>query len=149
MQFLHQNKKLVCSCCNNTVYSDEYGFLFKEKDDDISYKYVSDWMSFISEKVFNELKENKDYSLTSKATLKMINYKKHRFEKVNDIEITLKGKDFYKEISIHETFILPFSPGKHFEIQDGKEIYRIELENPKHTRKWITVLNAFYKIRHL
>ena len=39
----------------------------------------------------------------------------------------------------------PFSPGKHFEIQDGQMIYRCVLEDGKMVMKFINMLKIFYE----
>ena len=40
---------------------------------------------------------------------------------------------------------LPFVPGKQFDLQHGKDIYRIILENPQETIKWVYLVEIFNK----
>ena len=42
--------------------------------------------------------------------------------------------------------MLPFIPGKRFEIQDGEDIYRIVPQNPIVTTEWILTLKAVHKL---
>lgn len=155
----HQDKKLICKHCNNQVKADKYGFLQKVNDNDICIKHPSDWSKKIELELLEEIKQSEDYVLTSNCRVSMINYKKHKFEEVGEAFLTLNKDAFIIDgiinnekvnitVSNHETFILPFSPGKHFEIQHGKDIYRIHLDNPQHVMKWILCLKCFYNIRH-
>ena len=89
----------------------------------------------------------------------MIDYKKHKFVEVGDVNIslqrsvfklngTINNEPFNKEILTKELFILPFSPGRYFEIQDKKDIYRIYLDEACKTTKWLNVLRAIYDVNH-
>ena len=90
----------------------------------------------------------------------MINFKKHRFVEVGNCHITLNKDEFYiigtinnlpfeRKIATKEFVLLPFTPGKHFEIQDGQNIYRIILDNTSHVCKWILALKCFNKLHHI
>ena len=151
--------KLICNCCNNTAVSDKYGFLHKENEDDIVIKYVSDYSSKIKNEIRQQVEQDENFIIESHAKVSMIDYKKHKFVEVGDIDISLKrsvftlngiinNEKFYKEILTNELFILPFSPGKYFEIQSNKDIYRIHLDDPRQTVKWINILKAIYDINH-
>lgn len=155
----HQNHKLICNNCHNSAISDKYGFLNKTVEDDIVFKYPSDWALFIENNLIETIKNSKKYELTDNCQIAMINYKKHRFEIVGNGSITLdknmfkidgfiNNKQFMKTFSNHEFFMLPFSPGAFFEIQDGKVIYRIYLNKKQEVYKWMLTLKTFYKIRH-
>lgn len=155
----HNEGKLICRNCNNTAYADKYGFLLKEKETDIIYKNVSDWVRFIEEYLYEKVKEEPSYNMVGHGKISMINYKKHQFEVVGDAcvtldstKFTLKGllnnEPFEKEFSIREFQVLPFTPGKFFEIQDGKDIYRILLDNNIEISKWIHLLKVYYRINH-
>lgn len=151
--------KLICKHCNNVAISDKYGFLHKEKSSDIIYRHVSDWAKFIKESTYELLINNENYQLKDHVKVSMIDYKNHKFVEVGEVDLTYKrsafslkgiinGKPFEKEISTYEMFILPFSPGKYFEIQDNKDIYRIHLSDPRKTTKWIYFLRAVYLYNH-
>lgn len=155
----HSNNKLICRNCNNTVKANNYGFLLKDSDKDICIANVSTWSKQIENDLFDEIKQSRNYTLSSKCNISMINYKKHKFEAVGSAILTLNSDKFIiegiindKQVNIevlnHEMFILPFSPGRYFEIQNGKDIYRIYLNNPQHIMKWILCLKCFYYLRH-
>ena len=90
---------------------------------------------------------------------KYCNYKKHKFTlrgngkiKLDKEAFTLQGTidgDKVNRLFLRKKFpILPYKPGKYFEIQDGKDIYRIYLKTSLHTSKWINVLQTFYQIEN-
>ena len=147
--------KLTCEKCGYTVKSDKYGLFNSNNEKEIIFDTVSDWFRWIEKEAKEEIsKEN--FLLSSKAEVYMINYKKHRFEKRGECDITLDNKEFVIDgskynLDIKKSFatkifpILPFKPGRSFDLQDGREIYRIELENGKETIKWITCLREIYK----
>ena len=43
---------------------------------------------------------------------------------------------------------LPFSPGKHLEVQDGPDTYRCVLEDGKQVMKFINMVKVFYELNH-
>ena len=153
-----ESNKLVCSHCNNTVISDEYGFLYPEGDS-LCYKHPSDWHKMISDKLFEEIKNNEDYYLESEADISMIDYKKHKFVNVgsarlkisrNGLEVdgVFSGKDYYNIFSTKKFEILPFKPGQFIELQEDSNIYRVYLKDGRQVVKWMIVLKCFYKINN-
>lgn len=161
-EFTHKiiNKnQMVCCNCNNMAVADKFGFLHKVEDDDIVLKHISDWALKLENDIYQEILNNDNYEIKDHAKIQMINFKKHQFKDAGQCDIslskegfklngTLNNEKFNKIISTKEFNILPFKPGKYFEIQYGKDIYRILLDNPTHTNKWILVLKSFYKIHH-
>lgn len=153
------NNQLICASCLNQAQVDKYGFLHPVKDSDIVYNHPSDWSQFIINNLYKEICENEDYKLEGHAKISMINYKKHKFENVGEGQITLNKKHFIidgkicgnvtnKTVSIKEIFLLPFSPGKFFEIQDKNDIYRIYLDNNFEVTKWMNALKMIFYINH-
>ena len=59
----------------------------------------------------------------------------------------INGEQTELNIPIFNIPTLPFSPGKYFEIQSGKSIYRCVLEDGRLAMKFINMLKAFYEIR--
>lgn len=161
-EFTHKiiNKNIMeCTYCNNKVKADKYGFLNKVDENTIYYKKVSDWSNHIYNQLFEQINSNECYSIEDEAKVEMINYKKHQFEYVGDCHISLSREGFKlkgiinndkfdKSISAKEFIVLPFSPGKHFEIQDNKTIYRILPKNSASVSKWMLVLKCLYQINH-
>ena len=146
--------KLICENCGYSVNSDKYG-LFYNSEKELVFDTVSAWFRWIEKEAKEEISEE-NFLLSSKAEVYMVNHKKHRFEKKGECDITLDNKEFVIDgskynLDIKKSFatkvfpILPFKPGKSFDLQDGREIYRIQLENGKETIKWITCLKQIYK----
>ena len=64
-----------------------------------------------------------------------------------ELESEMKRNVFFKSFNIDLYPILPFTPGSHFEIQDGKDIYRIILKHKEKTAKWMSALEILYKLK--
>jgi ribosomal protein L37AE/L43A len=148
---------LECTDCGYSVKSDNYGILHQNGKTPIIYKYVSDWYNYQEKCVFEKVSSTKDFKISTLCEIHKINDKKHKFEKVGDGEVTLNlenfiisgtvyNKDFYKEVFAQNFPMLPFIPGKRFEIQDGEDIYRIVPQNPIVTTEWILTLKAVHKL---
>ena len=151
--------KLFCTSCNNLAIADKYGLLHQGNEESVIYKKVCDWSSFIKNDLYKEIEEDLYYKMVGHGKIAMINSKKHKFEEVGEADITLErsvfklkgtlnNEEFNKEISIKEIFLFPFSPGRHFEIQDGKTIYRIYLDNGVEATKWMNALRIIYQMNH-
>ena len=146
--------KLVCEDCGYTVKANKYG-LFESESEKIYYDNVSEWFKWIEEETEKEIL-NKDFLLSANADIYMINDKKHRFENtgkcvvsLNRQEIIIDGTIYDKEIKkIFSTKVfptLPFKPGDSFDLQDGRDVYRIALNEGKEVIKWIACLKAIHK----
>lgn len=149
---LKDKNTLYCDCgfeakCN------EYGLFDKQP------RFVSDW----SRATFNDLKEKvqngREPLITEETEIHMINYKKKKFALVGNGRVSLtkdgftllaniNGEEINKEISIANTPTLPFKPGKYFELQYGKDIYRCVLNNGKKVMKFINLLKIFYQLNN-
>ena len=151
------NNTLVCSKCGNQAKANKYGFLEKVNEDDVIFKHPSDWSKAIKDNLKTEIDKDENYTLNDHCEIQMINYKKRKFETIGFGEISLnkekfeitnaeiKGEDFNKKFNICNFPILPFKPGKYFEIQNNDDIYRIILKNKNDTVKWVSVLGIFYQ----
>ena len=156
---IQHNHQLICSSCLNQAQVDKYGFLHKVKDSDIVYTHPSEWSRFILNELYEEIKNDDNFSITGHAQISMINYKKHKFENVGEGQITLtKGSLIIngkinnevvsKTIFTKEIFLLPFTPGKFFEIQEHEKIYRIYLDQSYEVTKWMNALKMIFYINH-
>ncbi len=157
-QVLNENI-MKCSYCGNEVYSDNYGFLYPKTSDDICFKHPSDWYQHLYEKLYEEIRDNENYTISSPMTLKMLDYKKHQFIEVSKgivslsrekfiIDFSLNNERKIVEVPIKQIPILPSKPGVHFEVQNGKDIYRCCLDNGNEVTKWMDILNIFYKLNN-
>ena len=150
---------MKCSHCGNEVYLDKYGFLNKKNDNDVHYKYVSDWYLEIYNRLKEEVSKNSEYKLNENVVVHMLNYKKHKFEPVGRAKLELNKDNFIIDgiindenklinVPIKTLPILPFKPGKQLEIQDGSVIYRCVFDNGQAVSKWINLLKIYYEINN-
>lgn len=145
---------LFCESCGFSHTADEYGFLHKNGDVGQEIRYVSDWSRDIFEKAAEKLSKSEDNILSAKTAIHMVKGKK--YVPVGEGTVTLSpegfliggvlnGKEVSLTIPIHNFPTLPFSPGKHMEIQDGKTIYRCVLEDGSLVMKFINMIKIFHK----
>ena len=150
---------LSCSACGYTVQSDVYGMLTAQNGHETVFRYPSDWHAHIEENVRRHIQDHPDYHLETQATILQINEKRHRFEPVGEGLVTLdpgcfridgmlRGSPFRQEFSTRDFPMLPFKPGKCFEIQHGSEIYRIQPNDGRIVMKWILTLKTAYQLRN-
>ena len=148
---------LCCTACGFTQEGDAYGILHKTSEAGEEIKYISDWsrMNFEAQKA--KLISGEESSLSSRVQVKMIDPNKNKFVPVGEAELcltadkftiegTINGEEKHIEISTLNIPTLPFSPGKHLEVQDGQTIYRCLPENGRLVMKYINMLKAFYEI---
>ncbi len=149
---------IFCNKCGYEQYSDKYSFLHKKSKIGEEIRYVSDWSRDIYNKLKEEIISGTHTDMTAATVIKMINHKKHRFEEVGIGTVTLDKEGFTikgvingeeAEIfaSISGVPTLPFSPGKHFEIQSGDLIYRCVLDDGKQVMKFINMVKCFYELK--
>ena len=146
---------MKCENCGNEVYMDEYSFLQPKTNNDVCFKYVNEWYDYIYNKLFETIKNNQTFTLEDNMVIKMINYKKHKFEEVGKGVLKLTKEGFLIKgiinnveeeifIPIKNIPIFPFNPGVHLELQKENVIYRCCLEKNQEIMKWIMALKIFY-----
>ena len=147
---------LYCTNCGNKAIANKYGFFEKGTSNSVIYKHASKWSKEIKVLLYDEITKNPNFKLEDNCEIQMINMKKRKFETVGKALISLdkesfklKGhinnEKFEKSFNVGFYPTLPFKPGKHFEIQDNDKIYRIILNNKKHTVKWISSLEILHQ----
>ena len=150
---------LICNCCGNQAKANKYGILEKVNEDDVIYNHPCDWAQNIENELYEEIKNNPDYTLEDECEIRMIDYKKHKFVpvgngniKLNKEFITLTGtvnsEEITKTFKLNQYPILPFKPNVHFEIQENNDIYRIYLKNSNMATKWVYSIKSAYKINN-
>lgn len=150
---------LYCTECGFAHTSDEFGFLKNTGDTKEEIKYISDWSKRIFAALKERLKRGENTTLTAKTEIHMIAPKKNKYVKVGEGELTLKqegftfigalkGENTTLDIPIANFPTLPFTPGRHIEIQKGKEIYRCVLKEGKKAQKFINMVKAFFEIKN-
>ncbi len=146
--------KLMCSKCGYSVKANTYGLFEPHGEKDIIHDTVVEWYRELKNSLNKIILANADYTISSNATIQLI--EKGKFVPAGQCEIilnnteftikgNLKGQDVYKSFPVKSFPTLPFKPGKCFDLQDGQEIFRVVLENPRHTIKWITALEIMHK----
>ncbi len=153
-----EGNRLTCTACGFALESDEYGLLRDPAGGEPLFRYPSDWYAKIEEEIHALVAADPGYEFSTPADIYKINPKKHRYEKAGRGTVTMNfeqftidgelfGEEFYQEISAAPFPILPFQPGKRFEIQCGRDIFRICPDDPRVVMQWILVLKAAWKVR--
>ena len=153
-----EGNSLYCESCGYSQRSDEFGFLHKASEHGQEIRYVSDWSKHIFSKLKEKLSKGENTVLSAKTAIHMVDPQKKKYVPVGDgiltlsperflIEGTLKGKEISLTIPIAAFPTLPFSPGKHMEIQDGQTIYRCVLEDGRTVMKFINMVKAFHQLK--
>jgi hypothetical protein len=148
---------LICDACGLTLTADKCGLFTVTGIDNPDFKYASTIYNKIVADYSEEIKNDQNFRLETSAEVHMINDKKHKYVPVGNAKVTLdkenlildgdiNGQPFYKEIFSGSYPILPFIPGKRFEIQDGSTIYRIVPKDGKCVTKWITAFKTLFNI---
>ena len=157
--FVKDNNTLCCKECGFAQTTDEYGFLHKTSEVGEEIRYVSSWSKIIFNECKQKLIKGEDNTLRANTDIYMVNPKKKKYEKVGEGSLTLNEKEFSLageinaekvdlKISIASFPTLPFTPGRHIEIQDGKTIYRCVLKEGKLAMKFINMVKAFFEIKN-
>lgn len=150
---------IFCTACGYAQTADEYGFLHNTEGLGEELRYVSDWSRRIYSDLRCQVEQGRVTSLSCTAKIHMIDYDKHKFREVGEAAVTLDRDSFTVTGTIHGECVdmkisigglptLPFSPGKYFEIQDGKNIYRCVPDDGKLVMKFINLVKIFYSLSH-
>ncbi|MBQ8859192.1 MAG: hypothetical protein IJ012_05320, partial [Clostridia bacterium] len=153
-----KGNRLTCTACGFAEEADEYGFLHKCGCEGEELRYVSDWSRRIYEKMRDSLAAGEELSLSTEAKIHMIDYKRHKFAEVGTARVTLTREGFLLAGTLHgepvELHIpttcfasLPFSPGKHFDIQHGEDIFRCYPEDGRQAIEFVHAVKALYELR--
>lgn len=148
---------LHCTHCGYEEKSDEFNFLKNHKGIGEELRYVSDWSRRIFEKVKDDIRKDRDFLLSARTTIHMLDYKKHRFARVGQgtVRLTKNGFDLRgfiggERLELHIPTLkiptLPFKPGKFIELQHGSDIYRCVLEDGRLAMKFINMLKAMHEL---
>jgi len=148
---------LICDTCGLTLTADKYGLFNVTGSNNPDFKYASIMYNKIIEDYAEEIKNDQNFKLDLDAEVHMINDKKHKYVPVGSAKVTLDkenlildgkidDKPFYKKIFSGSYPMLPFVPGKRFEIQDGSTIYRIVPKDGRCVTKWITAFKTLFNI---
>ena len=147
---------LFCQNCGYAETSDEYGFLHKISDVGPEIRYVSDWSTQTYCALKEKLSRGEDTVLSAKTAIHMVDPKRKKYVQAGEGTVTLSPEAFLIEGTLHDAPFsltvpitafptLPFTPGKHIEIQDGQTIYRCVLDEGKLAMKFINMVKIFHE----
>ena len=145
---------IACSACGYSQTMDELGF-FHCEDSTREVRYVSDWSKRIYRNMEQTLEAEPDMELQADVTFRMVDEKKHKMVDVGEGVILLKrgritlrgrihGEETDLQVPIAAIPALPFSPGKHLEVQHGETIYRCVFRDGRPVMKFINMVKAQY-----
>lgn len=148
---------LRCRACGFAQTSDRYAFLHKASTVGTEVRYVSDWSRLIYEDLKRKIQTGTHSLLSARTKLHMIDYARHKFTEVGEGTVTLtatgfridgqlRGEPVSLTVPVAGLPTLPFSPGKHFEVQHGKDIYRCVLEDGRLVMKFINMVKIFFEL---
>lgn len=148
---------IYCTECGFEQENDKNSFMHKKGEGE-EIRYASDWSKIIYNHLKDRVKNGMESVLSAKTAVHMVDGRKNKFIEVGNGEITLSkdgftltatinGEEKNLKISTKNVPTLPFSPGKHIEIQDGQTIYRCVLEDGRLATKFINMVKIFYELR--
>ncbi len=154
---VHDRSTIRCSACGYEETCDEYGFLHNEKGLGEELRHVPQWSRLIFDRLKEKIEAAPDYSISAPTKIHMIDYDKHKFTEVGrgtvelcrdhfNLKGKINGENIDYVIPSAKLPTLPFSPGVHFEIQNGQEIYRCVLDDGRLVMKFINTLKIFYEL---
>jgi excinuclease UvrABC ATPase subunit len=143
---------ITCTACGFRQEMDELGF-FHNAVAEKEVRYVSDWSRMIYRDMKKQLEADNGMQLEAEAIFRMVDSEKHKLVDVGSGTITVKrgsiilegmirGEEQRIEVSIVGIPALPFSPGKHLEVQHGEEIYRCVFKNGRPVMKFINMVKS-------
>jgi len=148
---------LRCIQCGYAQKMDELAF-FHNAGHGEELRYVSDWSRLIHERLKERILRGETRTLSAGTGIHMVDPKKNKFAPVGDgtlsltetafrLEGTIHGQPVTVEVPSGDLPTLPFSPGRHLELQDGNTIYRCVLTDGRLAMKFIHMLKIFHEIK--
>lgn len=153
-----QNKKtLHCVHCGFTTRSDPNGMLLPVGEGHVAVRYVSDWSRLIYRLLKEKIRNDPAFALSADVQIRMIDPKKHKFIPVGEgalhlnwqgvrIEGTVNGQTVDLQVAAASLPSLPFSPGKHLEVQYGEDIYRCVFRDGRLVMKFINCIKILHEL---
>lgn len=160
-EFVTETEKDVirCTACGYELVGDEQGLLHNRKGLGEEIRYVSDWSRLIYTRLKERVLAGDEEDLSSPVTIQMIDSTKNKFVPVGEgvvhlnaerlrIAGTIRGEDVDIVAPTATIPTLPFSPGKHLEVQKGGDIYRCVPKNGRLVMKFIHLIKIFYELKN-
>jgi len=151
-----EKSRITCKACGFTQTMDATGF-FRCEEPEKEIRHVSQWSKQIYEEVHKRLEAAPETQLQAECIFQMVDEKKHKMVPVGQGSICLKRGSIRLtgrihdaptdlEVSILGIPTLPFSPGKHLEVQHGEHIYRCVLSDGRQVMKFLNHIKCFYEL---
>lgn len=152
-----ENKSTItCTACGFSQKMDEYGF-FHCEDKAKEIRYVSDWSKLIYKDMAQKLEADTTQQMQAEVFFRVVDNEAHKMVDAGEGTILLKrgtitlsgticGEETTLEVPITGIPALPFSPGKHLEVQHGEDIYRCVFKDGRPVMKFINMLKCLYKL---
>ena len=148
--------EIVCDACGYSQTMDQLGF-FHCEDPQREVRRVSDWSKRIYRNMEQTLEADPDMEMQADVTFRMVDERKHKMVDVGEGVILLKrgsitlrgrikGEETDLKVPITGVPALPFSPGKHLEVQHGETIYRCVFRDGRPVMKFINMVKALYRM---
>lgn len=148
-----------CAACGYEQVSDRYGMLHNRKGLGEEIRYVSDWSRLIHNRLKERIRQGAESTLASAVAIRMVDERKNKFVEVGAghlhlnrerflITGTIHGQPVELNVPIGNIPTLPFSPGKHLEVQHGATIYRCVPEDRRLVMKFIQMVKIFYELKN-
>ena len=155
---VREGSTIACTACGFAQESDRFGFFHKTGGPGLEVRYVSDWSRLIHRDLTRKISDGRVTDISAGTDFYMIDEKKNKFAPVGAGVVTLNREGFRlegrirgEEVDIHVPIgnvpTLPFSPGRHLEVQDGPDIYRCVLQDGKQVMKFINMVKIFYELK--
>ena len=148
-----------CTACGYEQVADHYGFLHNRKEQGEEIRYVSDWSRRIHARLKERVLAGQETDLSAAVTIRMIDPVSNKFRDVGNGTLhlnaerlrlagTVSGETVDVTASTAVIPTLPFTPGKHLELQNGSDIYRCVPEDPRLVMKLIQLIKIFYELKN-
>ena len=152
-----EGSRLYCRSCGTAHTADTMGFLHKAEGPGEEIRYVSDWSHRIFDTLKAQYRQGTAAPMTAETSIHMVDPEKNKFLEAGSgtvtldgdkflLEGTLKGEPFCLSVSVAGVPTLPFSPGKYFELQHGKTIYRCVLKDGRPVMKFINTVKLQFQL---
>ena len=145
---------LTCESCGFAHRADEYGFLHNEGCGE-EIRYVSDISAMAQNVLREKILSGDEGEVTLEVEILKIPEGESKYTHAGYGEVTLtrehfhisgvlNGEELDRSIPILTFASLPFAPGKYFELQHSKEIFRCVPSDPRQVTKFVHKVKIFH-----
>ena len=152
------SKNLIyCDECGFEHYCDKFGFLHQKDQSKKEFRYIYQWNRFILDEIKKNYPYDEEMKMEEETDIYLVNHKNHKYEKFGEgkvsfyfshihLEGTINGESITYDMPLKNVPILPFSPGKHLEIQTEDFSYRLVFKDKRKVMKMINLIKYGYEI---